>query len=224
MSERKFIFSIGEFYHIYNRGIEKRIIFNTVADKNRFMKLLYLCNGEKPFRFDELKKNEEYLFERGQPIVDICAYCLMDNHFHLVLREIKEGGISIFMHRLGTSYSAYFNKLNERKGVLFQNKFGARHLDSDEYLKYLIAYNHLNPVKMVEPKWKEEGIKDIEKVKKFIEKYRFSSYLDYLGQKRSENCILNMDSLPEYFDNGKEFDDYLNDWLGYDAEEPLGLA
>ena len=79
-------------------------------------------------------------------------------------------------------------------------------------------------MKMVEPKWKEEGIKDMDKVKKFIEKYRFSSYLDYKGQKRNENRILNMDSLPEYFDNAKEFDDYLTDWLGYHAEEPLGLA
>ena len=216
---RKVSFAVGEFYHVYNRGVEKRVIFNTQPDKHRFSKLLYLCNGSEPFKFDQFKKGEEYFFDRGEPIVDVCGYCLMNNHFHLLLREIKEGGISAFMHRLGLAYSSYFNKLNERKGVLFENNFSARHASDDNYLQYLIAYIHLNPVKMIEAKWKEEGVKDLCKVKDFIGHYRFSSYLDFLDKDRIEKRILNLGALPEYFVGKKEFTDYLNDWLNYDKED-----
>lgn len=212
---RKIIFSEDEFYHIYNRGTDKRIVFNNEHDKKRFLKLLYLCNGDEPFHFRDLATGQEYQFDRGKELIKIIAYCLMDNHYHLILKEIKEGGISAFMHKLGVAYSKYFNKLNERSGNLFESKFNAKHLDNDEYLKYSLAYVHLNPVKIIEPKWKEEGIKNQNQAKDFLNRYYYSSYLDYLNSDRRESCILDMKALPEYFENQQEFEGYLNDWLNY---------
>lgn len=212
---RKIIFSEGEFYHIYNRGTDKRVVFNNNHDKHRFLKLLFLCNGNNAFHFRELITGQEYQFNRGEKIVEIIAYCLMDNHYHLLLKEIKEGGISTFMHKLGVSYCKYFNKLNERTGNLFENKFKAKHIDSDEYLKYTLAYIHLNPIKMIEPRWKEEGIKNTEKANEFLNNYHYSSYLDFLEKDRVEKCILDKEGLPKYFENKAEFKGHINDWLNY---------
>ena len=216
---RKIIFGEGEYYHIYNRGTDKRIVFNTRHDKDRFIKLLYLCNGENYFHFNELPKGKEFDFDRGQKLVEVVAYCLMDNHFHLLLREVREKGISTFMHKLGISYTMYFNKLNERKGALFETNFNAKHLNSDEYLKYAMAYIHLNPIKMIEPNWKEEGIKDQYRANDFLNKYPYSSYLDCLGKDRTEKCLITQNSLPEYFENKKEFEGFVNDWLIYSPRD-----
>jgi len=212
---RKIIFTEGEYYHIYNRGTDKRVVFNNKHDKDRFLKLLYLCNGKNYFHFSDLAKGQEYDFDRGEKLVDVVAYCLLDNHFHLILKEIGEKGISTFMHKLGISYTMYFNKLNDRKGSLFETNFGAKHLDDDEYLKYTVAYVHLNPIKMIDKNWKEEGIKDMNKAQNFLDNYHHSSYHDFLGKKRIENCIITPNSLPEYFETKQEFKDHINDWLGY---------
>jgi putative transposase len=142
---RSFDFSLGEFYHIYNRGVEGRDLFLSDYDRARFVKLLYLSNSTEPYKFDRIKGKALHEIKRGDALVAIGAYVLMPNHFHLLIREVSDGGISKFMEKLATGYSAYFNKLNNRKGVLFQNRFRAEHVDNDEYLKYLYAYIHLNP-------------------------------------------------------------------------------
>jgi len=216
---RKIIFAPGEYYHIYNRGTDKRKIFSNNTDRHRFLKLLYLCNGKEPFHSADLIKGKEFEFNRGENLVEIAAYCLMGNHFHLLLKETRGKGVSTFMHKLGIAYTMYFNKLNERKGSLFETNFSAQHLDSDEYLKYVFAYVHLNPVKIIDKDWKENGLGNLKKVRNFINQYKFSSYLDYLGLSREENCIINQKSLPEYFENKKEIEDYMNDWLTYSPRD-----
>ncbi|MBU3925748.1 transposase, partial [Patescibacteria group bacterium] len=177
--ERKFRFSEGEFYHLYNRGINKMAIFLNNIDKKRFIKLLFACNSKKPVVFKNIQGLPLEEIERGETIVDIGAYCLMPNHFHLLVREKTENGISMFMEKLFTAYSMYFNKKNERTGRLFEGIFKATHANKDQYLKYLFAYIHLNPVKLIDLKWKENSITDKEKAKKFLKEYAYSSYLDY---------------------------------------------
>lgn len=213
--ERKFNFSIDEFYHIYNRGNNKFVIFNDKKDKKRFIKLLYICNGTQPVVFRDVKNLSLDKIKRGETLVDIGAYCLMPNHFHLLLHEKIEGGISKFMEKLSTSYSMYFNKKHNRTGKLFEGRFQAVHADSDEYLKYLFSYIHLNPVKIIDPTWKEEGIKDLPKTKKFLFEYPYSSYLDYLGVSREERVILDIDKYPKYFSNFTDFDYFIDEWLTY---------
>jgi len=134
--------------------------------------------------------------DKKDSLVDIGAYCLMPNHFHILLKEKTENGISKFMKKLSTGYSMYFNKRYERTGRLFEGTFKSVHADSDEYLKYLFAYIHLNPIKLINPVWKEEGIRNSVEAKLFLSGYSFSSYLDYTMKarnngKRPESKILN---------------------------------
>ena len=229
--QRKFDFSIGEFYHVYNRGNDKRTIFATTTDYDRFMFLLFVANSKNPVRVDGLirKCRAQGLtlrsvmkeIKRDKTLVNIGAYCLMPNHFHILIHEKEEGGISLFMQKLATGYSMYFNKKYERTGSLFEGTFKAEHADKDNYLKYLFSYIHLNPVKLIEPKWKEAGITDRARVKKYLEDYKYSSYIDYLGEEREEKLILNQDAFPGYFEKFKDFEDFIDEWIDYNKQDSL---
>jgi len=228
---RKVIFAPKEFYHIYNRGTEKRNIFSNQKDYERFKCLLYACNGVADVHLDLInqRKNKRgrtslgLLLEsdRGNPLVDICVYCLMPNHFHLILQEIEEGGISRFMQKLSTGYTMFFNRRHERTGALFQGKFKAIHIDNDTYFKYLISYIHLNPVKIIDPEWKENGIKDRKKAEKYLDTYEHSSYIDYSEKKREEEAIINKSVLPDYHSGSyKDFKSMVTEWLAFSEVEP----
>lgn len=214
--ERKFRFAQGEYYHIYNRGNNKSKIFLSAdADQKRFQKLLYVCNGQNPVVYKTIQGRPLGKIERGETLVDIGAYCLMPNHFHILIREKTEGGIAKFMGKLATGYSMYFNKKNTRTGALFEGKFKAKYVDSDEYLKYLFAYIHLNPVKITDPKWKDDGIVDRTGAKQFLDAYLYSSYIDYAVGPRIEALILEKSAFPDYFSNIVEFSKFVDEWLDY---------
>ncbi len=144
----------------------------------------------------------------------------MPNHFHLLLKEKRDRGISLFMQKLMTAYTMYFNKKYERTGALFESKFKARHLNEDRYLKYIFSYIHLNPIKLTDAKWKEEGIKNKTQAKKFLHQYKYSSYLDYMEEKRVQEIILNRGAFPEYFPNKKDFEQEIFDWISTVKVEP----
>ncbi|MEK7071441.1 MAG: transposase [Patescibacteria group bacterium] len=221
---RNIQFAQGEIYHIYNRGTEKRNVFLSRNDYRRFLCLLYICNASLPV---DLKSQGSTLYDlrqinRGKKLIDIVSYCLMPNHFHLLMTETAEGGISKFMQKLVTAYTMYFNKRHERTGALFQGKFKAKRASAnDNYLKYLVAYVHLNPVKLVEPNWKKEGIKNKKQIKTFLKEYNYSSYVDFLQHKndRIEKIILDTKTLPEYFGKDwKDFETKITEWLEYNEE------
>jgi REP element-mobilizing transposase RayT len=216
---RKISFSEGEYYHIYCRGVEKRNIFLDNKDRERFQALLYLCNGTKPVVYRLVQGSTLYETDVGEKIVAIVAYTLMPNHIHILVKEISENGITEFMQKINTAYSMYFNKKNERVGPLFQGTFGARHITRDEHLKYLLAYIHLNIVKLIEPKWKETGIINFERAKKYLDKYHFSSYLSYSDKPRKEDGILSKKEFPDYFSSMRDFKDFINDWLTFSPED-----
>ena len=224
--ERKIKFSEGEYYHIYNRGVDKRDIFMDGADYSRFLVLLYLSNSVKSgVHIQKLKSQGRTLTslfeqEKDETLVDIGSYCLMPNHFHILIREKKLGGVSDFMKKLLTGYSMYFNKRYDRHGPLFQSRFKAEHAISDNYLKYLYSYIHLNPIKLIQLDWKEKGIEDIEKAKYFLESYEYSSYLDYLQTDRKQKNILNKKNFPEYFIGEDDFQRNIFDWLEFVKVRP----
>jgi putative transposase len=217
--ERKFNFSVDEYYHIYSRGTDRREIFLDNNDRERFLKALYVYNSGKPIQFRNVKDLKYENISRTNPYTAIGSYCLMPNHFHLLLRETEEGGISAFMGKLLTSYSMYFNKKYKRTGGLFESTFRAEHVGNDNYLKYLFAYIHLNPVKLIEPEWKEKGIANQTAAEEYLKKYRYSSYEDYMGTEREEGLILTKESFPEYFEQPRDFKDFITDWLTYRDEE-----
>ena len=220
--ERKFNFSIGEFYHIYNRGNGKRNIFLNKQDKERFILLLFVCNNVDHVVIKDLPRGSPLgKIKRGETLVDIGVFCLMPNHFHLLLHEKIEGGITKFMSKLLTAYPMYFNKKYERTGGLFEGTFKAEYVDNDNYLKYLFSYIHLNPVKLIEPKWKEVGVKNKNRVKKYLKEYKYSSYVDYLGEDREEKLILNKEAFPEYFEEFKDFEEFIDEWFDYNKQTSL---
>jgi len=149
--------------------------------------------------------------------VDIASYCLMPNHFHLLVRAREEGGVSKFMQKLTTGYTMYFNKRYERTGALFQGKFKATHVNNDRYLRYLISYIHLNPVKLIEPKWKETGISNRERAERYLREYAHSSYLDYMGEARPAASLLERSAVPDYFSE-TSFESFVTEWLTYRPE------
>lgn len=149
---RRLQFVVGEYYHVYNRGVEKRVIFNNEFDYQRFLLLLILVNDVKPVEIQQLVRDHsipDLIAQKRKPLVSIVSFSLMPNHYHLLLREITDKGISKFMHKVGTGYSLYFNLKNERNGGLFQGPYKAKHIGDDWYLKYLVEYIHLNPIREI---------------------------------------------------------------------------
>ena len=217
---RRITFGVDEFYHIYNRGTDKRKIFATKSDYDRFLALLYLCNGSIPVDtfFQGRRFSGVHMVDRGQPLVNIGAYCLMPNHFHILVREITDNGISRFMQKLSTGYTMYFNERAKRSGALFQGRFKAEHVDSDRYLAYLFSYIHLNPIKLVDSRWKEKGIANMKGAKAHLKDYPYSSYLDYLGKDRPEKTIVTPESLPLYFESPSVFRESVTEWLSFKDE------
>lgn len=220
MSLRKTSFVEGEVYHIYNRGNNKQEIFHDKEDYFRFMSLMFACNSLNNFKSDSLNKNQTpYSFERGNTIVSIGAYCLMFNHFHILIKQKTENGISKFMQKLCTSYSMYYNKKYQRTGSLFEGKFKSKISDSDRYLKYLFSYIYLNPIKNIDSNWKEKNIIYKKDIKFFLKKYEYSSFMDFFN-KRIHFMILEQKAFPEYFANTKVLEDEVFSWFN----SPLGKA
>lgn len=222
---RKHAFVPDEYYHLYNRGVDKRIIFFDTHDYHRFMLLLYFCNSresadlQKVFREcpAQTEFSDIFKFAKGKPLVAIGAWCLMPNHFHILIREVSEKGIIKFMQKLTTGYSMYFNKKYDRTGSLFQGKFKSENPNNDNYLKYLFSYIHLNPVKLIpgESKWKENGLKNKIKTQKFLDNYEYSSLNNYVKTEYKYENIINKKEFPEYFLSAKESNQEISEWLNY---------
>jgi len=231
MSIRKTPLIEGEYYHIYNRGNSKQEIFLDKEDYDRFIKLLYICNSEKKinFRKDIINKSiNAFDFERGNQIVFVGAWVLIPNHFHIYITIPKGRAfgekdneknslntISLFINKVCTSYSMYFNRKYGRTGSLFEGRFKSVHIKDEVQAKHLFSYIHLNPVKLIQSDWKESGIKDKDSVLKFLSEYKWSSYQDYVGVRRKENKILNLDNFLNFFENSEIFKKEIFDWINY---------
>ncbi|MDQ5971586.1 MAG: REP-associated tyrosine transposase [Patescibacteria group bacterium] len=216
MSIRKVNLVPGEYYHIYNRGNSKQKIFNDNEDYLRFLGLLFACNQEANFKIDNLNKGQNlYDIDRSKQLVSIGSYCLMPNHFHLIITDTREGNISKFMQKVTTAYVMYYNKKYKRTGSLFEGKFKSQHAGTNKYLKYLFAYTHLNPVKLIDSDWKEKGIKNKKETLEYLHKYAYSSFLDYAGAERVQSKILSRKDFPDYFPSKNLFQKEIFEWLSY---------
>ncbi|MFA6375905.1 MAG: transposase [Candidatus Paceibacterota bacterium] len=194
----------GEIFHLFNRGVEKRIIFTNDNDYYRFVFCLYECNDTNSVRmsdriFDRQQRNltRSHLAslqgatlhnsqkQNRKPLVEVIGFTLMPNHYHLIVRQLIEGGISLFMKKLGDSYTGYFNEKHERKGMgaLFQGRFKAVHVISDEQFMHLVEYIFSNPIEIIESDWKRGGVRDATAAIDFLNNYKWSSYSDSIGTK-----------------------------------------
>lgn len=218
--ERKTKLEMEEFYHIYNRGVEKRKIFQVYSDYKRFLALLYIANSDQPLHikdFGYMSLEKIFKQNRGEPLVAIGAYCLMPNHFHLLLTPLVDGGISKFMLKLQTGYSMYFNKKNDRVGPLFQGTFKSKHIVDDLYLKYIYAYTHLNPAKLKNPNWKTQSKNFLNQLKKFIAEYPYSSLQEYISLNYK---IINPTPFPVEKKDIIDYDTIINDFSEFPEDNP----
>ena len=194
----------GETYHLFNRGAHKQAIFTNEDDYRRFMVLLYFSNTTEQVQLGNLLQNQGRslidLFEEpiDQSLVDVFAYALMPNHFHLVIRQKVDGGISTFMKKLATAYSMYFNLKYDHSGVLFQGRFKSRHVGNEAYFRYIFSYVHLNSLDLFEPSWEEKGIRDLNGARSYVNSYPYSSFFDYSGNDRAEKVLLSLSQAPEF--------------------------
>ncbi len=172
MSYRQAVFANGQFYHVFNRGVEKRTTFIDKRDYNRFIENLeYYRTRDQHVRFSfrgRIVLNKT--ISSDVLLAEVVAYCLMPNHFHLLLKQVSDNGITKFLGKLSNSYTKYFNTRHKRVGPLFQGSFKAVRIESDEQLVHVCRYIHLNPL--------------IDYLVSNIRDYDYSSYLEYLGIKK----------------------------------------
>lgn len=203
--ERKTKLVSGEYYHLYSRGVEKRKVFLDSRDYERFIFLLYIMNQKEPFHFANFlkthKSKEIFNIPKEKSLVSILCYTLMPNHFHILVYENEEGGISKFMMQLLTAYSMYFNTKYERSGPLFVHPFRSTHVSKESQYLWIFSYIHLNPVKIFRNNFKDIGIGNKTIAKKFLESYKYSSYADYNSENktaRPESKIIDFSLVPQY--------------------------
>lgn len=224
---RKIKFVKDHIYHIFNRGVEKRDIFLIDADRWRFLQGLFLFNDQDNsanllWQLEREKKGrmnftilKEFIANNRnnrKPLVRIMADCLMPNHFHLLVQEIEDNGISRFMHKFGVGYAKYFNKKYDRVGSLFQGRFKAVPVEKELHLQYLVAYiNAVNPGQLIEPELKEKGIKDVDVLMRFAREYPWSTHQEYLGTR--ESVIIEKGIVGEFFSSPAKYEAFVRDIL-----------
>jgi putative transposase len=209
MALRKTILATTEIYHIYNRGVEKRPIFLNKRDYVRFLDATdYYRFVNCPMKFSYFRKLA--LKERGsvfkklegesKRFVDIFAFCLMPNHFHFLLKQLTDKGISKFMAKITNGFSHYFNIRHARSGYLFQGNFGAVRVEDDEQFIHVSRYIHLNPVAsyLIEVK--------------NLASYEYSSYPEYMGK---SSRFTNTKEILSYFKDPKEYKKFIEDHADY---------
>lgn len=216
-------FTADGFYHIYNRGVEKRKVFMDKDDYFRFVHDLFEFNDKASannlyyYRLPFLKSYEvrPHKIWRGkrEVLVEIIAYCLMPNHFHLFLREKVDGGIVAFMQKLGTGYTMYFNQKYRRVGGLFQGTFRAALVEQQAHFLYLPHYIHLNPLDLTSYSWRHKGIAGAKQALKFLESYRWSSYPDHIGKKNFPS-VISRNLFKKLFGTPREYRQSLREWIG----------
>lgn len=145
---RRQIFAEGEYYHVYNRGVDHRSITMDRRDSDRFVLGLRLFNSKQQIgsiaEFNRLAESDKLFPDDMDRIVDLVCYCLNPNHFHMILHEISTGGISQYMKRVSGGYSRYFNLKHKRTGTLFEGNFKAKHIGDNNYLLHVSSYVNLN--------------------------------------------------------------------------------
>ncbi len=183
------------------------------TDRKRFLAYLSVFNTENQITgfSEKLSRNEIEVSPRLERLVHIISYCLMNNHFHILLVQARDNGIAKFMQKLGTGYTMYFNKRYERVGSLFQGVFKAVRVDTDEYLSYLHQYIHANPLDFSEPEWRQNKIKNTAKALERVRNYPWSSFSYYAGE--TDNPIIDNESVIELFKNKKLISDNMREWL-----------
>jgi len=229
---RKEPFFVGDIVHVFNRGNRKQEIVRDENDRINFLLGLYYLNNKESIS-KPLARAREFLgpnlrsdlrwewppeWSGRDPLVEVLAFTLMDNHYHLVLREIREGGVSEFMRKISNSMTGYFNEKYEETGRLFQGAYKAKRVDKDNYLSYLMVYVHIKNVFELYPNGFEEALRNFDDAFEFSLKYMYSSLGAYFSDEHIATSILTRDvfeSIEKTLANKKDFKEFAKNCLEF---------
>lgn len=207
----------GDIYHITNRGVEKRKIFLKDEYYIRFINNLRDFNSvDSVFRpYRERRIYNLAMRKPDEELVDIICVCLMPNHYHILVQEKVDGGAGLFSKKISSGFTQYFNLKNNRSGVLFQGRTKIILVNNDAHYLHLPFYIFLNPIKLIEPQWKDNGIKDYKKAVDFLETYEWSSFIETISDKKGFfTDIVNSNIFFELFDtNSKKLKKDIFEWF-----------
>ena len=216
----------NEIYHVISRTVGDTVVFNDEKDFYRGIFSIYEFNNDNPVNIWERRKERiiekkklgptSLTLQERDMFIEILAFSFMPNHLHLLVRQLKDNGIVKFIQKVGTGFAIYFNKKHNRKGHLF-NKFRAVYVKDDDQLKNVFAYIHTNLISLIEPGWKEKGIKNSGKVKEFLENNKRHSYPDYLG-KNNFPSVTQRDFLLETMGGVEGCKEVVDNWILYKKE------
>ncbi|MFY9457499.1 MAG: transposase [Candidatus Spechtbacterales bacterium] len=234
MARKTIQLATGNIYHVISRGNAQQNIFFSSKDNFRLIRDLHEFNdveaiddryrqmllqskltGSDPVSLDLGKRGRKD--RKRKLLVEILAFCLMPNHFHLLLRQVKDGGISLFMQKVKGGYAAYINKKYDRTGSLFQSHFKAVDIENDYQLNTIFSYIHTNPCQLTEPLWKTAGLRDEKKALATLNSYRWSSYLDYIGKKNFPS-LTNRVMFTDLYGGPKGCAGAVGDWIKHKAD------
>lgn len=217
MPYRKFPLVTDEIYHVFNRSIDKLPIFVRIRDLNRILEVSkFYSFQETQIRFShfnrlyDVEKSEhmDRLKKTSVKQIEILSFCFMPNHYHFLIKQLEDNGISSFIRKVQDSYAKYFNTKYKRTGSLFQSNFKAIRIDDEDQLLHVSRYIHLNPLTSY-------LISDINS----LENYTWSSYRDYL--RPDQSGLTNPEFILKFFKNIKHFKKFSADQIGY--QRKLGL-
>lgn len=209
-TNRSVVFANEEIYHVFNRGVEKRPTFTDKREFERATIALDLYKySDLPIRLskiltlplDERNQFIQNIYKECSKLVEIICFSLMPNHFHFLIKQKTDSGVSIFMANFTNSYTKYFNSKNERVGPLFQGLFKAVRIESDEQLVHVSRYIHLNPVTSFLIEADE------------LESYKWSSYPEYVG--KSFTNISDEEIVLEMFSSKEKYKEFVLDQVDY---------
>lgn len=205
----------GDIFHILNKGVDKRRVFLREKDYIRFIYNLFdfndIDNVSLPY-YDRRRRPVEAQRPKNE-LVDILCWTLIPNHPHILIQEKVNGGSSAFSQKIFIGYTKYFNIVNDREGVLFQGRSKIIKVTKEAHLIHLPFYIMANPIELIEPNWREKGVQDFKKVMNFLENYKYSSFLDLIGEENFP-FVLNKNLFYKLFDtNEKEFKENFIKWI-----------
>lgn len=208
-----------ELFHVLNRGVDGRDIFLDSSDYVRFLHNLYEFNDTRPALQSDRRLSSNVGFTKPnirKRIVDIHGWCLMKNHYHLLLSERIEYGLTLFLRKLNIGYANYFNQQEKRTGTLFQGRTKKVLIEREPHFLYILHYLHLNPLDYLKgaTEWRHRsrgGIRNARNALSYLDEYRWSSYLDYTGRKNFPSILTTSFFHESLGDYSKALADYLHD-------------
>jgi len=207
----------GDFFHLVNRGVDKRSVFEDESDYLRFIDNLYDFNDTENtiYHYRERKARRQFpdVARREMQLVNILSWTLIPNHPHIFVQEKVNQGISLFSKKIFGGYTKYFNEKRERSGVLFQGRTKIIKIEKDAHFAHLPFYIMSNALDLIEPDWRKQEIKDIQRAIDFLKKYKYSSFQDLTGKENFPSALNKQLFFKLFNTNEKKFEKDFIEWL-----------